>query len=64
MQLVFGRDAILNIKHVADQEHIWQRKQLLINRLKKCEHMHWNNHQYEVGDKILVKCKKKTKHGI
>ena len=28
MQLVFGRDAILNIKHVADWEHIRQRKQL------------------------------------
>ena len=28
MQLIFGRDDILNIKHVADWEHIWQRKQL------------------------------------
>ena len=27
MQLVFGRDAIFNIKHVADWEHIRQRKQ-------------------------------------
>ena len=28
MQLVFGQDAILNIKHVADWEHIHPRKQL------------------------------------
>ena len=28
MQLVFGRDAILNTKHVADWEHIRQRKQI------------------------------------
>ena len=28
MQLVFVRDAILNTKHVADWEHIRQRKQL------------------------------------
>ena len=28
MQLVFGRYAILNIKHVADWEHIRKRKQL------------------------------------
>ena len=28
MQLVFGRDTILNIKNVADWEHIRQRKQL------------------------------------
>ena len=27
-KLVFGRDAILNIKHVSDWEHIRQRKQL------------------------------------
>ena len=26
MQLLFGQDAILNIKHVADWEHIRQRK--------------------------------------
>ena len=31
MQLVFCRDAILNIKHVADWEHIQKRKQLRIN---------------------------------
>ena len=31
MQLVFGRDAILNIKHVSDWEHIRKRKQLQIN---------------------------------
>ena len=30
MQLVFGRYAILNIKHVADWEHICQRKKLRI----------------------------------
>ena len=28
MQLLFGRDAILNIKHVSDWEHIRQRKNL------------------------------------
>ena len=28
MQLVFGRDAILNIMHVADWEHIRKRKKL------------------------------------
>ena len=62
MQLVFGQYAILNIKHVIDWEHIWQRKQLRINRNKKRENMHWNNHQYKVGDKILVKRKKNSKH--
>ena len=55
MQLVFGRDAILNIKHVADWEHIWQRKQLRINPNNMRENMWQNNHKYKVGDKILVK---------
>ena len=64
MQLVFCRDAILNIKHVADWEHIWQRKQLRINHNNKRENMHRNNHQYRVGDKILVKRKKNSKHEL
>ena len=31
MQIVFGRDAILNTKQIADLEHIWQLKQELTN---------------------------------
>ena len=64
MQLVFGRDSILNIKHVSDWEHIRQRKQLRINHNNKCEKMRRNNHQYKVGDKILVKHKKNSKHEL
>ena len=52
MQLVFGRDAILNIKHVADWEHIRQRKQFRINHNNKRENMQRNNHQYKVGEKL------------
>ena len=64
MQIVFGRDAILNIKHVSDWEHIRQRKKLWINHNNKRENMRRNNHQYKVGDKILVKRKKNSKHGL
>ena len=39
MKLVFGRDSILNIKPVADWEHIRQRKQLRINHNNKRENM-------------------------
>ena len=39
MQLVFGHDAILNIKHVADWEHIWKCKQLRIDNNNKRENM-------------------------
>ena len=64
MQLVFGQYSILNIKHVADWAHIQQRKQLRINHNNKRKNMRRNNHQYKVGDKILVKRKKKSKHKL
>ena len=64
MQIVFGRDAILNIKHVAYWEHIRQRKQLKINHNNMRENMRRNNHQYNIGDKILVKRKKISKHEL
>ena len=64
MQLVFGRDAILNIKRVAELEHIRKRKQLQINHKNKRENMRRNNHQYKVGDKILVKRRKNSKHEL
>ena len=64
MQLVFGRYAILNINNVADWEHIQERKQLQINYNNKRKNMYRNNHQYKVGDKILVKHKKNSKHEL
>ena len=64
MQLVFCQDAILNIKHVSNWEHIWQRKKMLINHNNKRENMRRNNHQYKVGDKILAKRKKNSKHEL
>ena len=64
MQLLLGQYAILNIKHVSDWEHIWQRKQFRINHNNKRKNMHRNKHQYKVGDKILVKCKKNSKHEL
>ena len=64
MQLVFGQDDILNIKHVADWEHIWQCKQLQINHNNMRENMRRNIHHYKFGDKILVKRKKNSKHEL
>ena len=64
MQLVFGRDAILNTKLVADWEHIRQHKQFRINHNNMRENMRRNNHQYKIGDKILVKRKKNSKHEL
>ena len=53
MQIVFSQDAILNINHVSDWEHIRKRKQLQINHNSKRKNMRRNNNQYKVGDKIL-----------
>ena len=64
MQLLFGQDAVLNIKHIADWEHIRQQKHEQINRNNKHKNMCRNNHQYKLGDKILVKRKKNSKHEI
>ena len=64
MQLLFVLCAILNIKYVAKWEHIRQRKQLRINHNNKRENMCWNNHQYKVGENILVKHKKNSKHQL
>ena len=43
MQLVFGRDAILNIKHAADRKNLRQRKQFRINHNNKRENMSYVN---------------------
>ena len=64
MQLVFGQYTILKIKHVADWEHTRQHKQLKINHDNKRKNMLRNDHQYKVGDKILVKRKKNSKHKL
>ena len=64
IQLVFVQDYILHINHVADWEHIWQRKQERMNHNKNRENMYRNNHQYKFGDKILVKCRKNSKHEL
>ena len=64
MQLVFGRDAILNIKHVTNWEHIQQRKQTRIDENNKRENARRIDHNYEINDQILLKRKKNSKHEL
>ena len=52
VQLVFGWDAILNVKHVSDWECILQRKQLQIIHNTKRKNMRRNNYQQKVGEKF------------
>ena len=54
MQLVFGRDAILNIQHTADWNRIKKRKQKLIKQNNIRENAKRIKYTYNVGDKILI----------
>ena len=63
MQIVFGRDAIFNIRHIADWRYIEERKRKLIQRNNKRENNARIPHTYAVGDKILIKNAQSTKYG-
>jgi hypothetical protein len=60
MQLVFGRDAILNVKHASNWEHIRQRKQTRINKNNKRENKSRRAHTCSLGYKRLVKARKNS----
>jgi hypothetical protein len=56
-QLVFGRDMIFNIQHIANWEFIKQRKQKIIhlnNKKNKKENAKRVQHVYQVRDKVLL----------
>ena len=54
-QLVFGRDMIFNVQHIANWEYIRQNKQKLIEKNNKAENAKRIEHSYKVGDPVLVK---------
>jgi hypothetical protein len=64
MQLAFGRDAILNIKHVSNWEHIRQRKQTRINENNERKNKSRRGHAHSLGDKTSVKARKNSKHEL
>ena len=53
-QLVFGRDMILPIKFTTDWALIAQRKQDIINSSNDRENKFRKEHQYNIGDKVLL----------
>ena len=62
-QLVFGRDAILNVQFKANWTYIKERKQKLINENNRRENAKRQPYNYEVGDKILIRDAQKHKFG-
>ena len=63
MQLVFGRDAMLNVTFQADWEYIRQRKQKLIKQNNKRENAKRKPYTYAVGQRVAVIQQPNTKHG-
>ena len=53
-QLVFGRDALLNISFVADWQYIKERKQNLILQNDKRENKSREDHICQVNDQVMV----------
>lgn len=62
-QLVFGRDAMLNVSFEADWQYIKARKQKLIRQNNQRENSKRIPHVYQVGDRVLVEQDPNRKHG-
>ena len=54
-QLVFGRDALLNVSFVADRQCIKERKQHRILQNNKRENQTRKDYEYKIGDLVMVK---------
>ena len=63
MQLVFGRDAIMNIPFQANWDFIKERKQKIIHQNNVRENSSQRQHEYHVGDSILQSNPPHTKFG-
>ncbi len=53
-QLMFGRDAILNILFKVDWQLIRRCKEVLTKKDNECENVKRIHHTFNVGDKVLV----------
>eukprot|EP00957_Ditylum_brightwellii_P067500 5124600-Ditylum_brightwellii.AAC.1 len=63
MQLVFGREAILNVNHEVDWSHIKQRREDLIRKNNEQENKKMKTHNYQIGDNVLLTGNRATKYG-
>ena len=63
MQIVFGRDAIMNLTFDANWQIIKIRKQVAINKNNTKANSKRVQHKYKVNNQILVKNQQSTKFG-
>ena len=62
-QLIFGRDAFLNVSFEADWQYIKQRKQRLIVQNNRQENAKCVPHTYRVNNKVMIRLEPSRKHG-
>eukprot|EP00957_Ditylum_brightwellii_P095234 7253802-Ditylum_brightwellii.AAC.1 len=63
MQLVFGRDSKLYVKHEADWKYIKEGKEKLIKKNNEQEKKKRKINHYQVADKVLIKGDRSSKFG-
>ena len=63
MQLVYGRDAIHNIRFEADWQYIKRRQQQVICQNNKRENARHVPHTYNVGNQVMVEQPQHRKYG-
>ena len=63
MQLVFGRNAIINTKFIADWDYIRHHKQNIIHNNNERANAKRIPHKYQIGDKIMLKKYNQHKYG-
>ena len=61
-QLVFGRDMIFNIEHIANWEYIRASKQKIIQKNNLIENSTRIPHDYSVGDKVMLRIGSENKY--
>jgi len=62
-QLVFGRDAMMNVEFKADWTSIRNRKQKRIDENNRRENAKRKEHKFSIGDQILIKTDPNRKYG-
>jgi hypothetical protein len=62
-QIIFGRDAIFQVQHIADWQYIKQCKQQMINTNNARENSKRIPYKYRVGQRVLIKAKQGAKYG-
>ena len=63
MQLVFGRDAIHNVRFQADWQYIKERRQRLIVQNNERENAKRTPHTYQAGDRVMIQQYQHRKFG-